>query len=472
MHRAVETLDQVVSQLIDELQNHWLNNGKKRLGPSDEDPFRASLSHIVLDALQAHNPSCEQSMASIHKSSGHYSKRRYWSAAYGYKIHIKRSYDGLCELGYIHECKKGVYTDHMRLLTRYRATPKLIDLFEDGFKEELHVIGAPSTNNEIIRLKITQSDGHKELVEYEDTQATNEMRADLAIINGCLSRSWADLELDEDGFRDLRARMLPKTGERFASKDGDGILRLQNRTLHRVFNDLDFSTNGRLYGGWWQSIPKEYRPFILINGKRTIELDYSGLHPNLIYALSGHKLEGDPYEIPQAHMDWSRKRYFRKAIKRAFNAMLNADHELMREPTGVGVKDLNMSWSQVKAAIIERHKPIAHQFFTSIGSKLQLIDSQIAIAVLKHFAQMQIPVLPVHDSFIMHSGYEEELKEVMRAALKQETGLSVPLRLTERESTPKPPSIDDDDEFEMLFNPPPHELRLDAFRELMGSPVQ
>ena len=48
----------------------------------------------------------------------------------------------------------------------------------------------------------------------------------------------------------------------------------------------------------------------------------------------------------------------------------------------------------------------------------------------------------------------------------------MPLRLTERESTPKPPSIDDDDEFEMLFNPPPHELRLDAFRELMGSPVQ
>ena len=87
----------------------------------------------------------------------------------------------------------------MPLLTRYRATPKLIYLFEDGFKEELHVIAAPSTNNETIRLKITQSDGHKELVEYEDTQATNDMRADLATINGCLLRSWADLELDEDG---------------------------------------------------------------------------------------------------------------------------------------------------------------------------------------------------------------------------------------------------------------------------------
>ena len=60
------------------------------------------------------------------------------------------------------------------------------------------------------------------------------------------------------------------------------------------------------------------------------------------------------------------KKYFRKAIKRAFNAMLNADHELMREPSGVGVKDLNMSWKEVKHAIIERHK-LAHQFFTAVG---------------------------------------------------------------------------------------------------------
>ena len=32
--------------------------------------------------------------------------------------------------------------------------------------------------------------------------------------------------------------------------------------------------------------------------------------------------------------------------------------------------------------------------------------------------------------------------------------------------------LDDDDEFEMFFNPPPHKLRLDAFRELMAGPVQ
>ena len=35
-------------------------------------------------------------MASIHKTSGHYSQGRYWSAPYGYKIHIGRSYNGLC----------------------------------------------------------------------------------------------------------------------------------------------------------------------------------------------------------------------------------------------------------------------------------------------------------------------------------------------------------------------------------------
>ena len=467
MLNSKETLNQVVSQIADELQTHWATNDTRRLGPADADAFQASLTHIIIDALQAHNSSREQSMASIHKTSGHYSKGRYWSAPYGYKIHIGRSYNGLCELGYIQECKKGVYTDYARLLTRYRATDKLIKMFDAGTIDDLHVILRPRTNAETVRLNIVQPDGYKLLVDYRDTQETISMREEMEMINNCLSRSWADLELDDDQLRELKLRMLPDGSDQGSSKNGDGILRLQDRTLYRVFNDTDFSSNGRLYGGWWQSIPKEYRPYILINGKRTVELDYSGLHPNLIYALSGHKLDGDPYEIPQSHRDWSRKKYFRKAIKRAFNAMLNADHELMREPSDVGVKDLNMSWKEVKAAIIERHKPISHQFFTAIGSKLQLIDSQIAIAVLKHFAAMNIAVLPVHDSFIMHLGYENELKDVMRRALRKEAGISVPVKLTEKKPmTSHKTDLSEEDELLELLNPQPFSRRLDAFYAL------
>ena len=147
--------------------------------------------------------------------------------------------------------------------------------------------------------------------------------------------------------------------------------------------------------------------------------------------------------------------------------MLNADYELMREPAGVGIKDLNMSWKEVKAAIIERHKPIAHQFFTAVGSKLQLIDSKIAIAVLKHFAAMNVAVLPVHDSFIMHSGYENELKDVMREALRKEAGISVPVMLTEKKQmTSHKSDLSEEDELLELLSPQPFTRRLDAFYAL------
>ena len=464
MQYTDHTLNQVVSCLAEELQSHWATNGKRRLGPADEDAFRASLSHIIIDAMQAYNPSSEKSMASIHKSSGHYSQGRYWSAPYGYKIHIGRSYDGLCGLGYIQECKKGVYTDYARLLTRYRATDKLVAMFDEDMIEDLHVILRPRTNSETIRLNITQEDGYKMLVDYQDTEETVAMREDMAIINKCLSKSWVDLELDEDQMRDMKLRMLPEAQDRRSLNDNDGILRLQDRTLYRVFNDEGFSTNGRLYGSWWQNIPKDYRPYIIIDGKRTIELDYSGLHPSLIYAMCGEKLNGDPYELLVGNQFRSRRKEFRKVVKRAFNAMLNAGHELMREPTGTGLSQFNLSWKELKEAIIAHHAPIANKFFTATGAQLQLIDSKVAIAVLKHFAEMGVAVLPVHDSFIMHQGYQSELKEVMRKALRRETGISVPVKLTEREHMPAR-VLPADDDIEALLLGDRHDRRLRRFRD-------
>ena len=89
------TLYKVIDRLAAELQDFWATQGRRRLGPADLGPFKASVCQIVTDAFQAQQLIHEQSLASIHKSAGHYSKGRYWSAPYGYKIHIQRSYDGL-----------------------------------------------------------------------------------------------------------------------------------------------------------------------------------------------------------------------------------------------------------------------------------------------------------------------------------------------------------------------------------------
>ena len=62
------------------------------------------------------------------------------------------------------------------------------------------------------------------------------------------------------------------------------------------------------------------------------------------------------------------------------------------------------------------HAPIAQHFYTGVGLHLQRIDSDIAEKVMLAFIGMDAPILPLHDSFLVHNGYEGELPTLMNAA--------------------------------------------------------
>jgi hypothetical protein len=63
--------------------------------------------------------------------------------------------------------------------------------------------------------------------------------------------------------------------------------------------------------------------------------------------------------------------------------------------------------------LTEKHKPISEYFFSGFGDTLRWIDSQIAEIILLHFALQGYPCLPVHDSFLVDTRLEDELKEIM-----------------------------------------------------------
>ena len=65
--------------------------------------------------------------------------------------------------------------------------------------------------------------------------------------------------------------------------------------LYRVFNRGDFRYGGRFFGGEYQQMNKQERNEILLNGNKTVEADYSGLHLNMLYHLSGLEFLTDPY---------------------------------------------------------------------------------------------------------------------------------------------------------------------------------
>jgi hypothetical protein len=74
------------------------------------------------------------------------------------------------------------------------------------------------------------------------------------------------------------------------------------------------------------------------------------------------------------------------------NEKVNSRH--LNRPSGY------KSWGQLVDAIEQYHSPIAHNFYSGVGSELQYLDSQIVEAVLLELIKENTIALPVHDSFL------------------------------------------------------------------------
>lgn len=66
----------------------------------------------------------------------------------------------------------------------------------------------------------------------------------------------------------------------------------------------------------------------------------------------------------------------------------------------------------------EHHPDIAHYLFTGIGIKLQNTDSKISEYIIKRMTNKSIPVLNIHDSFIVERKQQQQLKQVMTKAFR------------------------------------------------------
>ena len=68
------------------------------------------------------------------------------------------------------------------------------------------------------------------------------MRESLGIINKALSKRWYDLEIPDEELSDLQKRLAD-------DPENERIIRMDQRSLNRVFNDPELQTGGRFYGG-------------------------------------------------------------------------------------------------------------------------------------------------------------------------------------------------------------------------------
>jgi len=224
------------------------------------------------------------------------------------------------------------------------------------------------------------------------------------------------------------------------------------RPIHTAIFTDTFALQGRLYTGLFghQSLSKIERETIRIEGARTCELDYGGLHPRLLYHLEGIDYQDDPYSLWGADTTPP----MRLMAKTLINALINApdrqraiaacnyktclytksvDQNGRRVPkTGNKLKKAaalrkaltktGIKFKDIYPIILQHHQPIAHRFGCDMGVSLMRIDSQIALDTLYHFARRGLPCLGVHDSFIVPASHKAALKRVMHITYKRHTG--------------------------------------------------
>jgi len=200
--------------------------------------------------------------------------------------------------------------------------------------------------------------------------------------------------------------------------------------MRRIFSRGSWDLNGRFYGGWWQLIPSTLRKEIYINDTPTVEVDFKGLHIAILSAEKGVTLEGDPYILEQNLIAGAPEDLQRSMVKHLVLTALNARDrkaafQSFRDgfPARHVAKEMtNVELNRVLDAFVARHPHLAELVCTDQGIRLMNVDARIAELVHRFFTRRGIPVLSVHDSFLIDYTRVNELKGAMRAASRLAVG--------------------------------------------------
>jgi hypothetical protein len=270
--------------------------------------------------------------------------------------------------------------------------------------------------SEVIILRDRQD---KKDIDYEDTDETHAMRAEIEALNEALGQL--------DLYRQGKSFPIP--------------------LMRRVFNGT-LERGGRCYcchGKSFQNIRAKERLDLLIaiHGvlHPVVEIDYANLHAVMAYTQAGLSTPpGDQYVIDGID---------RGVVKRAFNILLNAGSR--GDAVSALVEDLHRKddelWlhsglptqyrrechpfaEKVVSAIEKKHHRIAGYFGSDSGAAFMRRDSDMAVRVMTLvLAETGRCPLPIHDSFLVADLDQEVLASVMHQIASEE-GLPLCLKVS------------------------------------------
>ena len=388
---------------------------------------RQKVCKLMLDALyQAHCSQLPNTGVALSLSPRYYTNNDTNNTlSYSYR-EVRLVFNSLQSLGWIKAEKGYLPLGGKGVPTAMRADGELANILKSNFEPWLLVypIGDPlilKSKNAIKanRVKLPIPNGSKARL----------MRTNLNAINNLLSEQAICLNLTNDQLKAMCQKMADRNYkiDRYdpQATRKPRTLNFSHVHLRRIFARGQMNLGGRFYGGWWQNIPKDYRRYITINGCQTVEVDFSTLHPTLLFLENNLDPPADFYDLglktqgnPRFEPDPKKYEIKRKIIKGFANALIN-DERGVHKLDDEAVKTLGMGSAELKDLLIKMHPVFAKAIKSDAGVRYQFIDSRIAEAVMVKLLKQNIVCLCVHDSFVVIDAFQDELVTTMKEAFTE-----------------------------------------------------
>ncbi len=209
----------------------------------------------------------------------------------------------------------------------------------------------------------------------------------------------------------------------------------------RVFNKSSINNEALNLGGRFYNtvtiMDKQRRGEMKINGFKLVELDFSCMQTRILYHMSGLDPQGDLYTM-NGKLDYLCDR---DTLKTATNILLNAtgfnsavmalacsmrcSDDIENGFTASDLLHQRAKLNRDKATQIIRDVSEAHtaisdsHFFRGVGLELQFVESQITHAVLTEMLSLGMPVLNIHDAFLVEPAYQTHAIRIIEKAYQR-----------------------------------------------------
>jgi hypothetical protein len=213
------------------------------------------------------------------------------------------------------------------------------------------------------------------------------------------------------------------------------LVTLHHRTFRRTFNGT-WEEGGRLFGGFWQTMPRPDRfKNIRIGGEPVALVDYGQLFLRLAYAKAGvMPPPGDLYDMTGQDASLPNWKALRDARKKLVNALFFRTAPLVQWP-GVTLTDFAEMRDAFPSgtkprdaikAIKAKHAAIANWFEHGHGLRFMRTESDVIVAVTLSLLRQGIVALPIHDAVLVPKCHASAAQAVMRKEAKRLTRADIP----------------------------------------------